>query len=79
MTKLTLNDGKDFESATVKTLSYVSSTGTLEVTFKNKNSYQYKQVPQTVFDDLVNAASKGSYINSNVKGTYAYENVTEVA
>lgn len=79
MTDQTLNEGKDFQSSTVKTLTYAADKSALFVTFKNKNSYQYKDVPQNVFDDLARAESKGHYINENVKGHFAYDNVTEVA
>lgn len=47
----------------------------LYVKFKNGSEYKYSGVPQSVYQDLLNAPSIGKYLNSNIKGTYSYEQI----
>jgi len=36
----------------------------------NGTSYAYTNVPQSVFDGLMDASSKGKYFNARIKGIY---------
>lgn len=47
-----------------------SEFGTLEVGFKTGHVYQYAQVPEYVYHELVGAGSVGRYLNQEVIGTY---------
>jgi hypothetical protein len=38
--------------------------------------YDYKKVPQEVYDEMKTAPSKGEYLNYHIKGKYQYEKVT---
>lgn len=38
-----------------------------------RGSYVYKNVPESTFDHLLSAESKGKFMNTNVKGKYDYE------
>lgn len=49
--------------------------GTLMVAFKNDTLYAYFGVPYEVFEGMMDAVSKGSFLNRNVKGTYEYQQV----
>lgn len=51
------------------------SGGVLQVTFNNGSLYAYSGVPETIWNDFVNASSKGGYLAKNIKGKYAYEQV----
>jgi hypothetical protein len=62
-------------SSNVASVGYDPSTQTLEVEFHNGNVYQYFDVPQHVYDALMNAASIGSFLSSNIKGVYRYARV----
>lgn len=59
-------------SSTVASVGYDPKTQTLEVEFHNGSVYQYFDVPSHVYDALMSAASKGSFLNSNIKGAYRY-------
>nr|WP_203729905.1 KTSC domain-containing protein [Streptomyces sp. SID12501] len=48
-------------------VGYESNSGTLEVQFRNGSTYQYAGVPEAVFSGLMNAASKGRYLDVFVK------------
>lgn len=58
-------------SSNLATVGYDPNAETLEVEFKNGLIYQYYNVPQVVFDELVSAPSPGTYFNINVKNRFA--------
>lgn len=59
-------------SSNVGAIGYEASTATLEVEFNNGSVYQYQGVPQEVYESLMQADSKGTFLNSRVKGNYTY-------
>ncbi len=62
-------------SSNVAAVGYEEDSQTLQVEFNSGGSYQYFDVPQPIFDGLLNAASVGGYLNDNVKGSYRYSRV----
>ncbi|MFI6282006.1 KTSC domain-containing protein [Streptomyces sp. NPDC050988] len=54
-------------STNLASVGYESNSGTLEVQFRNGSIYQYAGVPEAVFSGLMNAASKGAYLDVFVK------------
>jgi hypothetical protein len=58
-------------SSNVSSIGYDPDIQTLEVEFLNGGTYQYMNVPQNVFDELMVSSSKGSYLSRNVKNLYA--------
>lgn len=50
--------------------------GTLEVEFHNGSVYQYFDVPWRVYEGLLGAQSKGSYLNLLISGEYEYQRVS---
>ena len=59
-------------SSNLSSVGYDPSTKTLEIEFNNGGIYQYDNVPQSVFRDLMNASSHGKYFNAYIKGVYTY-------
>jgi hypothetical protein len=59
-------------SSNVAEVGYDPSTQTLEVQFKDGSIYQYFDVPQHVYEGLMSAASKGQYLNKEIKFNYRY-------
>lgn len=49
--------------------------GTLYVRFKNGSLYSYSSVPEYVYNELMNASSKGHYLATYVKGHYPYSKI----
>lgn len=45
---------------------------TLEVLFHHGGTYQYFDVPESEFQALMSADSKGEYFNANIKDVYRY-------
>jgi len=59
-------------SSNVSSIGYDVSTMTLEVEYRTGSIYQYFDVPQGVYQELMGAASVGTYLNQNVKNNYRY-------
>jgi KTSC domain len=69
-------DRTPVQSSTIASVGYEEETSTLEVGFNNGTIYQYFGVPKHIYEGLMNASSKGSYLNQYVKrGGYGYTKV----
>lgn len=60
------------DSSNIEQIGYNADEMELHVVFDDGGHYVYAPVPEGVFDELLNAPSKGSYINREVKGTYEF-------
>ncbi len=63
------------ESSNIESIGYDSRSQTLEIEFLNGSVYQYFDVPERIYNGLMNADSHGKYINANIKGIYRYSKV----
>lgn len=61
------------ESSNLDRVGYDDSTNDLYVQFKSSGLYVYRNVPKEVYDELLNAESKGKYHNKNIKWKYEYK------
>jgi len=57
-------------------IGYDADTQALEVQYQNGGVYQYQGVSQEVFDQLMNAPSKGTFINRQIKNSYVFVRVS---
>ena len=63
-------------SSNIAAIGYDDTTNTLGVRFLNGTEYHYHGVPRDVYDGLVNAGSKGTYLNQLIKKSgYSYSRV----
>ncbi len=62
-------------SLNIAEIGYDASTSTLEIMFLNNSIYQYFDVPQHIYQDLMQADSQGQYLAQNIKGVYRYSKV----
>jgi len=60
------------DSSNLVDIGYDPSSMTLEVGFKNGTLYQYFDVPETVYQQLMQAESHGTFFNANVRNSYRY-------
>jgi hypothetical protein len=58
------------ESSNIKAVGYCQPTRDLFVTFKDGNTYMHKEVPQDIYDNMIDADSVGSFYHANVKGKF---------
>lgn len=61
------------DSSNLEQVGYDPDGMELYVQFKDGSLYVYTEVPAQVYDGLLLASSKGSYLHREVKGTYDYE------
>lgn len=69
MTKISVS------SSNLESVGYISETALLEIDFKDGSSYQYFDVPQFEYDNLMAADSKGSYANQNIYTKYRSQRI----
>ena len=60
----------NLDSTALRGASYDDETQTLDVDFRNGQSYTFEGVPSEVALGLRDAPSPGSYFHKNIKGVY---------
>jgi hypothetical protein len=50
----------------------IAFRSTLEIEFKKGGTYQYFEVPESLFSQMQAAGSKGQFFAQNIKGIYRY-------
>jgi hypothetical protein len=61
------------ESSNLASVGYDAENEILEVEFKHGGVYQYLDVPQNVFEELMDAGSHGVYFSANIRNDYEYQ------
>lgn len=59
------------ESTTLRSVGYDAETRVLEVEFTSGKVYQYADVPESVYRELLGAESLGRYFSASVRNVYA--------
>jgi KTSC domain len=59
------------ESTTMRSVGYDHTKQVLEVEFQSGAVYQYLDVAPAIYMELMVAASKGRYFNSEIRDSYA--------
>ncbi|ASU32787.1 KTSC domain-containing protein [Mucilaginibacter xinganensis] len=62
-------------SSVVAAMKYNESSATLRIIYTSGSVYDYKQVPPDVFEQMNAAASKGTFLNTMIKGKYRYKKI----
>ena len=60
-------------SSNIASVGYDAENMILEIEFNHGGIYQYFDVPQKVYDELINAKSYASYFMYNIKNEYEYQ------
>jgi KTSC domain len=63
------------ESSNLVSVGYDETTKMLEIQFHSGGIYEYDDVEKEIYDDLMNAESKGRYFMSMIRGAYSYNRV----
>lgn len=63
------------QSSNISSIGYDSESQTLEIEFLNNSIYQYFDIPEHIYNELMESSSKGQYLANNVKGVYRYSRV----
>ena len=62
-------------SSTIVSIGYDFSSETLEVEFQHGGIYQYYNVPQTIYEPLMELPSKGQFLQANIRNAFPYSQV----
>ena len=62
-------------STVISNISYDPLSSVLRVTFVSGIIYEYKNVPEEVYNALKTSDAKGIYLNRNIKGRFAFEKI----
>jgi hypothetical protein len=60
-------------SSVISSVAYSRSKGLLEIEFSNGNRYRYRGVPDTVYEELMTAPSRGHYFLERIRDAYPAE------
>lgn len=60
------------DSSNIEAVGYDEDTQELHVSFLSGGYYIYSDVPRDIFDQLMYAPSKGSFLNREMKNIYQF-------
>lgn len=63
------------ESSNLASVGYDAENEILEIEFNHGGVYQYFDVPEHVYAELMNADSHGVYFSANIRNDYNYQKV----
>ena len=58
------------QSSMIASLGYRADTSTLEVEFNSGAVWQYYDVPESIYYDMMNSGSLGKFFHANIRGQY---------
>ena len=62
-------------STVISYFFYDEAAQTLHIRFLSGTEYEYKNVPESVYQEMKKAISKGSFLNKYIKGIYEFSKV----
>ena len=68
-------DRNQVASSNIRLIGYDMQTQTLEVEFLSGWVYQYYGVPEFIHQEIMQAQSKGQFLNQYIKNAYPYSRV----
>ncbi len=54
-------------------IRYNEALQDMDIIFRTGEKYRYKNVPRSIYDELMNAESHGQYMHKKILGRYDYE------
>jgi len=68
-------DREPVDSSNIESIGYDAASKILEVEFKNGGIYQYKGIPQEIYNELMEADSVGSFLSRRIKRMFECERI----
>ena len=62
-------------SSNLRSVGYDPSSKTLEIEFNSGGVYQYHNVPQTIYEQLMMASSHGKFFHALIRNVYGYSKI----
>ena len=64
---------KEIDSSVIASAAYDDDRMVLEIKFRTGRVYHYRDVPRTVYDELLSSESAGKYFNNVIRPRYDSE------
>ncbi|MDM8346921.1 KTSC domain-containing protein [Pseudochrobactrum sp. sp1633] len=68
-------DRQSVSSSNIASVGYDEISQTLEIEFLSGGIYEYYNVPENVYQELISASSVGRYFAQRVRSTYNFSRV----
>ncbi|MPN57190.1 hypothetical protein SDC9_204884 [bioreactor metagenome] len=62
-------------SSDLRSVGYDGASMTLEIEFNSGGIYQYFNVPESIYNGLMNAPSHGKYFHQHIKDVYRFNRI----
>ena len=62
-------------SSVVAAIRYDITTSTLRIVYVSGSVYDYKDVPEKVYNEMKKSSSKGEFLNKEIKPNYEFEKI----
>lgn len=62
-------------SSVVAAMQYNAATSTLRIIYVSGDVYDYKNVPEKVYNEMKAYTSKGTFLNKRIKPNYDFEKI----
>jgi hypothetical protein len=62
-------------SSVVSAIRYDAATSILRVIYVSGSIYDYKKVPEKIYNEMKTASSKGEFLNKYIKPNYEFEKI----
>ena len=59
-------------SSNISSVGYDADSQTLEIEFNNGGVYLYSGVPESLYEGMMGADSKGKFFHANIKNIYPF-------
>lgn len=60
------------DSSNIEAIGYEDDSNELHVQFLSGGYYIYHNVPRVIYDEMINAPSKGSFLNREIRNIYQF-------
>ncbi|EJA2381462.1 KTSC domain-containing protein [Klebsiella oxytoca] len=68
-------DRQPVVSSNIRSVGYDANDFILEIEFNNGAIYQYFDIPENIYSDLISSDSIGGYLARHIKGYFRYSRV----
>ncbi|EME1463688.1 MULTISPECIES: KTSC domain-containing protein [Serratia] len=68
-------DRQPVVSSNIRSVGYDVNDSILEIEFNNGAIYQYFDIPENIYFDLISSDSIGGYLARHIKGNFRYSRV----
>ena len=68
-------DRHQVASSNIRAIGYDVTTQTLEIEFLSGWVYQYYEVPEYLYDQIMKASSKGQFLHYYIRNAFPYSRV----